>query len=217
MARLPLNKSTLSKKKRELATYQRFLPSLDLKRKQLLAERNKARQYLRELQRKRTRLRDAIGRDLPMLSNRGVDLDALVRVRDVRVDQVNIVGVRVPEFGDVQLTYRTYGMLAKPHWVDRTAERLAEALTLHVREQVQRERVRLLQEGLTKVTQRVNLFEKVLIPRTKQEIKQIDIALQDAERAGVIRAKVAKRKTQAAAAQEAAHGANEAAETGDPA
>mgnify|MGYP006423442767 CR=1 FL=1 len=194
MARLPLNKATLSRKKRELATYQRFLPSLDLKRKQLLAERNKARAQLAEVQQQRADLRAAIGRDLPMLANTGVNLDKLVTIRNVTVGEANIVGVRVPTFDDIALETRAYGLLAKPHWVDRTVERLREALTLQVREQVAHERLRRLQDGLTKVTQRVNLFEKVLIPRTQDEIRDIDIALQDAERAAVVRAKVAKRK-----------------------
>ena len=42
MARLALNKSSLSKLTRQLGTFERFLPSLDLKRKQLMAERAKA-------------------------------------------------------------------------------------------------------------------------------------------------------------------------------
>lgn len=194
MARLPLNKATLSRKKRDLATYERFLPSLDLKRKQLLAERNKARRRLQEIEDERGKLREAIAADLPMLANTGVDLDGLVRVSSVQLGQANIVGVRVPTFEDITLTTRAYSELGKPHWVDRVVERLKRALTLQIREQIQRERLRRLQEGLTKVTQRVNLFEKVLIPRTKNEIRQIDIALQDAQRAAVVRAKVAKRK-----------------------
>ena len=194
MARLPLNKSTLSRKKRDLATYERFLPSLDLKRKQLLAERNNARRRLKAIQDERAGVREAIARDIPMLANTGVELDGLVRVSYVRLGQANIVGVRVPTFDDITLSTRAYGDLAKPHWVDRVVACLKHALTLQVREQVERERLRRLQDGLTKVTQRVNLFEKVLIPRTKNEIRQIDIALQDAERAAVVRAKVAKRK-----------------------
>jgi V/A-type H+-transporting ATPase subunit D len=197
MARLPLNKATLSRKKRDLATYQRFLPSLDLKRKQLLAERNKARTRLAQIQQQRARLRQTIGQDIPMLANQGVDLDKLVTVRDIKIGEANIVGVRVPTFEDITLESRTYGLLAKPHWVDRSVERLREALTLQVREQVAQERLRRLQDGLVKVTQRVNLFEKVLIPRTQTEIRNIDIALQDAERAAVVRAKVAKRKAAA--------------------
>ncbi|MBA1331492.1 ATP synthase subunit D, partial [Candidatus Endoriftia persephone str. Guaymas] len=39
-----------------------------------------------------------------------------------------------------------------------------------------------------------NLFDKVLIPRTHQHIRQIRIYLADEERAAVVRAKLAKRK-----------------------
>ncbi len=44
------------------------------------------------------------------------------------------------------------------------------------------------------VTQRVNLFDKVLIPQTRENIKRIRIALSDAERAAVVRSKIAKKK-----------------------
>jgi V/A-type H+-transporting ATPase subunit D len=200
MARLPLNKSTLSKKKQDLKTYRRFLPSLDMKRKQLLAERNKARVALNDLQSRRARLRSSIEADLPMLSNQGVALENLVRVQSASIGEANIVGVLVPTFEAVRIDVQAYGLLAKPHWVDGVVKRLREALELHLREQVARERLKRLEAGLTKVTQRVNLFEKVLIPRTEEEIKRIDIALQDSERAAVVRAKVAKRKTAAGAA-----------------
>ena len=46
MARLQLSKSALSRETKQLVTYRRFLPSLDLKRRQLMAERAKARERL---------------------------------------------------------------------------------------------------------------------------------------------------------------------------
>ena len=42
MARLQLNKSSLAREAAQLRSYERFLPSLDLKRQQLMAERAKA-------------------------------------------------------------------------------------------------------------------------------------------------------------------------------
>jgi V/A-type H+-transporting ATPase subunit D len=67
-------------------------------------------------------------------------------------------------------------------------------IELHVRLTVERRRVALLEEAVRKVTQRVNLFEKVLIPRAKEHIRKIRIYLSDAERAAVVRSKIAKRK-----------------------
>ena len=51
-----------------------------------------------------------------------------------------------------------------------------------------------LREAERTVTQRFNLFDKVLIPRTRSTIKKITIYLSDAERAGVVKSKIAKRK-----------------------
>jgi V/A-type H+-transporting ATPase subunit D len=44
------------------------------------------------------------------------------------------------------------------------------------------------------VSQRVNLFEKVLIPDAKGDIARIQIFLSDVERAAVVTSKIAKAK-----------------------
>jgi len=194
MTRLALNKTELARKKRELATYRRFLPSLDLKRRQLLEERSRARADLAELERQRAALRDEAGRNIPMLSNRRISVEGLVTVRDVQLGEANIVGVCVPVFESVDFAVEPYGLLSKPHWVDAVVEMLKRAAELQLREQVARERLERLEAGLKKVTQRVNLFEKVLIPRAEAAIRTIQVGLADIERASVVRSKIAKRK-----------------------
>jgi V/A-type H+-transporting ATPase subunit D len=52
----------------------------------------------------------------------------------------------------------------------------------------------LLREELRTTTQRVNLFEKKLIPELKENIRKIKIFLGDEETAAVGRAKLAKGK-----------------------
>ncbi len=56
------------------------------------------------------------------------------------------------------------------------------------------EQVRLLQKELTKIIQRVNLFEKVKIPEAREIIRRIRIQLSDEMAAAVGRAKIAKAK-----------------------
>ncbi len=51
-------------------------------------------------------------------------------------------------------------------------------------------------EELRLTAQRVNLFEKVMIPRALDNIRVIRIALGDAQTAAVSRAKLAKSKTE---------------------
>jgi V/A-type H+-transporting ATPase subunit D len=58
----------------------------------------------------------------------------------------------------------------------------------------------LLSKELRTTTQRVNLFEKVKIPECKENMRIIRIYLGDVDTAGVVRSKIAKRKSQEAQA-----------------
>jgi len=194
MARLSLNKSSLSNESRQLKTYERFLPSLEMKRKQLMAERAKAREHLARTEQSIKDLLQRVGEHLPMLGNRELELEELVKVSGVRVTEENLVGTRLPVLQGVDVQVREYGLISKPHWVDHVVRELTQMLELQLSVQVDRQRMQLMEEALRKVTQRVNLFDKVLIPRTRDNIRRIRIALSDLERAAVVRAKIAKGK-----------------------
>lgn len=200
MARLSLNKSSLSRETRQLRTYQRFLPSLDLKRRQLVAERAKARRALEQTRRSLAETVAKVAETLPMLANENVDLEGIMRVTGVNLTEENVLGARLPVLAGVQLEAARYAYLGRPHWVDRVVEHLHAALELRVTEQVQVRRAALLDQAVQKITQRVNLFDKVLIPRARENIRRIRIYLADHERAAVVRAKIAKRKRAAEAA-----------------
>jgi V/A-type H+-transporting ATPase subunit D len=101
---------------------------------------------------------------------------------------------------EIEVEIAPYGYMVRPHWVDLVAERLKEVLRLQVEAQVTRQQVALLGAATTKVTQRVNLFDKVLIPRARTNIRRIDIALGDLERAAVVNSKIAKRSRRGKAA-----------------
>lgn len=199
MARAPRNKAELARQKKALGTYQRFLPSLDMKRKQLLAERQRARDELAELQGRQAELRRRVAETLPMLADRQVAVADLLRLTDVELETRNVVGVALPRLEAVHFAPVEAGYLAYPHWIDQLRDLLRRQIELAVAAEVAQERLARLEAALKTVTQRVNLFDKVLIPRTKSEIQDIEIALGDAERAGVVRAKIAKRKRAEAA------------------
>jgi V/A-type H+-transporting ATPase subunit D len=194
MARLALNKATLSKQVQQLKIFERFLPSLDLKRKQLLAERVKAAAALKITEQALAPIDNLIAEQFPMASREDVDLTGLVRVKHVALGQGNVVGVKLPVLESTEIEMRKYGLLGRPHWVDRLAQLLRETMELSIRVQVERRRLNLLEVGVRKITQRVNLFEKVLIPRTRKSIRRIRIYLSDTERAGVVQAKISKKK-----------------------
>ena len=192
MARLSLSKSALHREARQLKTYQRFLPSLDLKRKQLIAERAKAQQALHDSHARLDSLQQSVAAEIPMLADHQVGLEGLARVEGAELGEENLLGTRLPVLRQVQVVRREYSLLARPHWVDRVQALLVEALELRLLMQVQHERLARLERAVQKITQRVNLFDKVLIPKTRENIRKIGIFLADGERAAVVRAKIAK-------------------------
>ena len=62
MSRLAMNKATLSKQRKQLAQYVKFLPSLDLKRRQLQMEVNKAEREVAVLRERDGRFYQALAR-----------------------------------------------------------------------------------------------------------------------------------------------------------
>lgn len=194
MAKLQLNKSSLARENKNLRTYQRFLPSLDLKRKQLMAERAKGMQQLSEIHQTIEQLSRRVGQQVPMLADHNIDLAALVSVETVELDEENVVGIRLPRLQQLHLKTLPYALLARPHWVDNVVHLLQQMLRLRIELQVQQRRVQILAEAVKTITQRVNLFDKVLIPRSKANIKRIRIYLSDEQMSAVVRSKISKRK-----------------------
>jgi len=194
MAKLALNKSTLNHENQRLKSFRQFVPALDLKRKQILAARMKSRRALEQLQQDEREIGAQVAEQLPMLANTRLDLNSLIRIERVERRVDNLVGIELPRVEAVQLDRAQYSRLAMPQWVDRAVELLGQMLDLKVRQQVEQVRLERLEAALQKTTQRLNLFDKVLIPRAESNIRRIRIALSDAERAGVVRAKIAKGK-----------------------
>ncbi len=203
MAKTALNKSALTRQREQLKLYRKVLPSLDLKRQQLTAELNKARQGERRQRQDFERTMASIGEQLPMLANEEMDLASLIEVEAIPVEEENLLGVRLPALGEVVCRVRDYSMLAKPHYVDAVAMQLERMVRLQAEVEVAGERVRQLDRAVRRITQRVNLFDKILIPNAKRDIQRIRIFLGDQERDSVVRSKLAKAKHRKLAAKAA--------------
>ena len=193
MGKLVLSKSGLQKQRENMRLYERVLPSLELKRMQLTAELKRARQALADVQSETERRLQRVSEQLPMLADGEIDLAGLVHVESIDIREENVVGVKLPSLVAVRCGVSGYAMLARPHWVDTVAEELKRMVAQKALVQVTAERVRLLEAAARKVTQRTNLFEKILIPRAQGNIRKIRIYLADADRASVVRSKITKR------------------------
>jgi len=194
MVRLSLNKATLNQESAQLKRFKQYLPSLDLKRQQLMVERSKAIAQLTKTQQQIECCYATVKEQLPMLSSEHIGLNDLVTVSQVEIGEENVVGVKLPFVKQLEIQSSPYSLLSKPHWVDVLVIKLKEMLQLQVQLKVDKKRLEILQQAVKKVTQRVNLFDKVLIPKAQKNIRTIRIFLSDTERAAVVRAKITKQK-----------------------
>lgn len=192
MARLSLNKAALQKESSKLKRYQHYLPSLELKRQKLVVERAKGWSQFEKTRHRINACQQLVAETLPMMSHLDIDLGHLVRVKNVELENENIVGINLPVFKSIQLDCKPYSPYLTPHWVDGVVVQLRLMLELQCQHLVEQQRLQMLNVAVRKVTQKVNLFDKVLIPKTQLNIRKIKIFLSDAERADVVRAKMTK-------------------------
>jgi V/A-type H+-transporting ATPase subunit D len=196
---LALNKTTLKQQRDQLKTFKKFLPSLDLKRQQLLAALKVARTELMETLSAYEAFAEKVAKTYPLLGSTTAktrNLASLIRVRSVKIGEENLVGTRLPVAEEVEFDLADYSRMVMPFWVDLMIENLQEIAKLEILKQVRQERVNRLEYASRRITQRVNLFEKVLIPLAERNIRKIVIFLSDQERAAVVRSKIAKKKSQ---------------------
>ncbi|QDV41998.1 V-type ATP synthase subunit D [Stieleria neptunia] len=192
---LALNKTTLKRQRDQAKLYRRFLPSLELKRQQLQAAWRQSKQELAEIEAEVHRVGEELQSLYPLIGGSTIDIAEMaqwVRVAEVDIKTENVVGTSIPKFGQLRLEVDSYSRLAIPFWVDSLVAALKQMVGLRVRMKVAEKRTEALGAALRRVTQRVNLFDKVLIPQAEENIRRIVIFLSDQERAAVVRSKIAK-------------------------
>ncbi len=201
--KVKLNKNTLREQKQNLSLYKEFLPTLELRKQQLQSELQKLD---RLVEAKQAEL-DELIRDgapwSPMLEKTLPWVRPLVGIDEVVTHTGNVAGVKVPVFDEVRFKPIKYSLVGTPPLFDAAIEYFQQALSAKEQMRVMREQQALLRKELIKTTQRINLYEKVLIPETKENIRKIKVYLGDQQTAAVCRAKIAKAKLVAKAAAEA--------------
>jgi V/A-type H+-transporting ATPase subunit D len=192
---LALNKTTLKRQRDQAKLYRRFLPSLELKRQQLQAAWRQSQSELAELQSEVDRIETSLESLYPLVGGSTIDISEMqdwVRIVELKVAEENVVGTSVPVLESLNLEVEEYSRLVMPFWVDKLIAALKEMIHAQLRVRIARSRTEVLQAALRRVTQRVNLFDKVLIPQAEENIRRIVIYLSDQERAAVVRSKIAK-------------------------
>lgn len=196
-----LTKNELKVQKDRLKQFQRYLPTLQLKKQQLQAVVMQAAAQLEQVERQRQAAVAGLDDWVAVFAENDSfppdkRLGTLVRPRSVVCGQENIAGVTVPVFQELTFEDIQYDVADYPLWVDTAAVRLREIAGLDAMAKTLRQRVTLLERELRATAQRVNLFEKVKIPEAKENIRVIGIYLGDQQTSAVVRGKIAKKKLQ---------------------
>ncbi len=203
MAKAPLTKGGLKSQKDALKRYLRFLPTLELKKSQLLAEIRRIQGRIDESESYSREREDAVRPWVAVLAEPTAIAD-WVRVVRIRTGAGNIAGIAIPVLEGVDFEEPGYDLFDTPLWVDRALPVLREEAAARVAIGVALEQQAILRRELRTTIQRIKLFEEVKIPEAREAIRVIQIFLGDLRTAEVVRGKIAKAKIERKRAAEAA-------------
>ncbi len=191
MAKVKLTKNELKRQKDMLKRFQRYLPTLVLKKQQLQMVIRQVEAEEAAKAGEQTRLLDDLARWVAVFGD-NQSLEDLVIISGIDTSTGNIAGIDIPVFEKIEFEEVPWNLFHYPLWVDAGVERLKKLLALDAEVRILQEQKRLIEEELRITTQRVNLFEKVKIPEAKENIRMIRIYLGDQQTAAVVRGKIAK-------------------------
>lgn len=194
MAKIKLTKNELKVQKDALKMYQRYLPTLTLKKQQLQSEIRIIEAKAKAVRREKDELEKGFGSWIAVFSESDVFPEGIITVSNIRKGKGNIAGVDIPTYEGADFSRGDYDLYETPLWVDIAANHMEKAISLDLEAEVLDEQVRLLSAELLSTSQRVNLFEKVKIPETQKNIKKISIYMADQQVSAVVRSKISKRK-----------------------
>ena len=194
-----LTKNEQKVQKDALKQFQRYLPTLQLKKQQLQMVIRQIQSQMEELKAKQKAVVAGM-QDWIAVYNENTAFSPSLKIEHlVKVDKVvqttgNIAGVKSPGLKEREFKPMVYDLNAYPLWVDKGLSALRDVARYDALVRTLEQQVDLLGKELRTTTQRVNLFEKVKIPQAKENIRRIGIYLGDQQTSAVVRGKIAKKK-----------------------
>lgn len=196
MAKVKLTKNALKAERDSLKRYQRYLPTLLLKKQQLQMEMRTLQAKVMAKRDEEDALRKSIAGWIGLYAE-PIEWDKYISVKEIRQGEGNIAGVEIPLFDGVDFNVTVPDFFTTPAWLDEGIRSLQGLISLRLERRVLEKQYELLSDELRSTSQRVNLFEKVKIPEAKENIRTINIFLSDQQISGVARSKLAKGKANA--------------------
>jgi V/A-type H+-transporting ATPase subunit D len=198
MSRIKHTKNELKAQRDALRRFERYLPTLQLKKQQLQMEVRRLEGQIEQKKGEEEKLRLAVNAWIRLFAE-PFPFGQYLRLAEVRSAEGNIAGIAIPVLEEMRFERKVPDLFLTPPWVDSGLEALEQLLRLRVERRILDEQHRLLAEELRITSQRVNLFEKVKIPECGENIRVIRIFLGDEQTADVVRGKIAKGRSVRAA------------------
>jgi V/A-type H+-transporting ATPase subunit D len=193
MAKIKLSKTELKKQKDALKRFLRYLPTLILKKQQLQMEMRKIEALLEKKQDIYTEKNKKLLAWIAVFGE-PVNVREFVKVKTIETEISNVAGIDIPVFVRAEFEKIPYDLFLTPLWLDKGIEVVKELSVLQLELDILHFQKLLLGEELRITSQRINLFEKVKIPDTRENIRVIQIYLGDQQIAAVVRGKISKNK-----------------------
>ena len=130
MAKIKLTKGELKRQRDALSQYERYLPTLQLKKQQLQLEILYQINILTERKKAESKKREAIRPWIGLLREPGVAISKWIKPKDVVTQVKNIAGIDIPVFVTAQFESAEYDLFSTPLWVDVAIEALRVLVSL---------------------------------------------------------------------------------------
>ena len=193
MAKIKLTKNELKKQKDNLKRFTRYLPTLELKKKQLLQEIRRIQREIDSLLADTKRVEAEVNRWVDVFADE-IDLKDYIKIAEIRMDQGNVAGIDIPVFEDLIFEEIEIDLFHTPLWIDKGIRICKEQIKRRVEREIAEKQKEILWDELRITIQRIKLFEEVKIPEAMENIRVIQIFLGDLQTAEVVRGKIAKAK-----------------------
>ena len=194
---IKLTKNELRSQEGRLKQLNRYLPTLELKKQLLQIEVSKAKDEVNQLTIAFLDKKKEIESSVTVFSD--PDLTPIIDntiINNAVIQFDNIAGIDVPNLSNLEFSEREYDLFQYPLWIDSAVEEIKKLLFLQEKVKVAKQKKQILEKELRDVSIKVNLFEKILIPRASENIRKIKIFLGDQQIMSVGQAKVALTKIQ---------------------
>ncbi len=172
------NKTSKQQLEKQLKMRVRTLPIIKNKETALRLEVKKSKDEADELERK---LQEQIQGYETMYALWEEFDPSLVELKDVKLAEKKVAGVRVPVLENIELDVKPFGLFSAPKWYFDGINLLQGLAKTAVEREFVIAKLKLLDHARRKTTQKVNLFEKVQIPGFEEAIRKIKRFMEDEE------------------------------------